>query len=109
MIIATQHKLAKWLTELLQAILDMHSKNCIKQALAVVNYIQSFRFSSQNKFTYPLDIRNQFTCVPIQETIDIRADALCRSRLSHPPIPETVSFERVKFTMSVKVSFNYVM
>lgn len=67
-------------------------------------------YSPTDKFMCSYDIASLFTCVPLAETLDIRADALYRSHLSPPVIPEDVFVELMKFaTMSVKFSFDGIM
>lgn len=39
-----QHKLLKWLTKLLQPLLDMYSKYCIKDTFTFVNYNSKLSF-----------------------------------------------------------------
>ena len=59
---------------------------------------------------YPLDISSLFTNVPLDETIEICANALYRGHFDCPPFPED-TFRELKLiaTRGVEFSFNYQM
>ena len=62
--------------------------------------------SPLNKLICFFDICRLFTCVPILETIDIRADLLYISYLTSPDIPELVFIELMKFAITFP-EFNF--
>lgn len=110
---SVQHKVVKWLVELLQPIHDMYQIYCIKDSFTFVNSITNCPFSSQDKFMCLVDISNLLSSVSLQETIDRCAEALYHSHLplsSTNYILETVSSELIKFTtMTMEFSFNNIM
>lgn len=101
---SVQHKVVKWLAELLQLIQDMYQIYCIKDSFTFVNSITNSPFSSQD---------NLLSSVSLQETINRCAEALYHSHLplsSTNYILETVSSELIKFaTMTMEFSFNNLM
>lgn len=104
MIGSVQYNLAKWLAELLQLILNIYSKYCIKDSYIFVNCIQNCFLSFQDKFMCSFVISNLFTCFPLQETIDIYADTLYHSHLFLSPLFFWNCF--CWATMSVEFSLN---
>ena len=102
---SSQQKVAKWLDRILQPVLLHYSTYCIKDSFEFAGFIR--KCSPLNKFMCPFDIRGLFTCAPILETINIRADMLYRSYLTPPDIPEVVFVQLIKFaTTSVEFSFD---
>lgn len=62
----------------------IYTENCIKDSFAFANYMQNCSFNYDDKFVCSFDISNLFTCVLLQETTDICADALYCNNLSPP-------------------------
>ena len=108
MIGSSQHKVAKWLAQLLDPVLKFCSNHCVKDSFDFARFIRSF--PSTDKFMVSFDVCSLFTCIPILETTDICTDLLYRSHLSPPDIPESTLIELMKFaTTSVEFSFNDIM
>ena len=73
---SAQHQLAKWLTSLLQPILQNLSPNCVSDSFTFVKEVRKLTFSPSSVFLCSFDIFSLFTNAPLAETIEICADAL---------------------------------
>ena len=110
MIGSAQHELAKWLSEVLDPVLQKYSKHCIKDSFTFAEFMQNLNIKDETSFMCSFDISSLFTNVPLNETIKICADALYRSELNSPPFPEEVFIELMETaTRSVEFSFNNEM
>ena len=110
MIGSAQHELAKWLSEVLDPVLQKYSKHCIKDSFTFAEFMQNLIIENETSFMCSFDISSLFTNVPLSETIKICADALYRSELNSPPFPEEVFIELMETaTRSVEFSFNNEM
>ena len=74
MLSSPQHKLAKFLNELLQPVTTKFSKYTVKDSFEFVSKIRSV--VGENTYMASFDVKSLFTNVPLVETIDICADAL---------------------------------
>jgi len=72
---SAQHELAKWLTSLLQPVLQDLSVNCVSNSFTFVKEVRNFTFSP-SVFLCSFDISSHFTNVLLTETIQICSDAL---------------------------------
>ena len=72
---SAQHQLAKWLTSLLQPVLQNLSSNCVSDSFTFVKEVKKFIFSASSVFLCSFDITSLFTNAPLAETIEIYADA----------------------------------
>ena len=107
---SAQHKLAKWLSEVLDPVLKKYSKHCIKDSLTFAEFMQNLNIQNETSFMCSLDISSLFTNVPLSETIKICADALYRNELNSPPFPEEVFIILMETaTHSVEFCFNNEM
>ena len=110
MIGSSQHELATWLVEILVPILKSYSSHCRKYSFTFANCIQNCNFEPAKSFLCSFDISSLFTNVPLDETIDICADALYRRHLDYPPFPEDTFRELMLIaTRGVEFSFNSQM
>ena len=110
MIGSAQHELAKWLSEVLDPVLQKYSKHCINNSFTFAKFMQNLNIENETSFMCSFDISSLFTNVPLSETIKICADALYRSELNSPPFPEEVFIELMETaTRSVEFSFNNEM
>ena len=75
---SVQHELAKWLTCLLQQVLQDLSANCVSDSFTLVE-VRNFTFSPSSVFLCSFDISSLFTNVAHAETIQICADALYKT------------------------------
>ena len=110
MVGSVQHKLAKWLAELLQPVLNSFSKFSISDSFEFANFIRGTIINNDNKFMCSYDIKSLYTNIPLEETIALCADSLYRGNFDRPDFPEETFVELIKFaTMSVEFSFNDIM
>ena len=104
-----QHN-TKWLSEVLDPVLQKYSKHCIEDSFTFAEFMQNLNIENETSFMCSFDISSLFTNVPLSETIKICADALYRSELNSPPFPEEVFIELMETaTRSVEFSFNNEM
>ena len=107
---SAQHQLAKWPTSLLDPVIQLFSTNCIPDSFASAETLRNFQFPTLSPFLYSFDISNLFTNVPLQETIEICANALYDDDLVPPPFPRKIFIELMQAaTSSVEFSFNNTM
>ena len=104
---STQHQLAKWLTSLLQPVLQNLSSNCVSDSFTFVKEVRKFTFSPSSVFLCSFDISSLFTNVPLVETIEICSDALYNDDSMAPSFPHNIFVELMQLaTSSVEFSFN---
>jgi len=87
---SSQHQLAKWLSSILQPVLDSYSTYCIQDSFSFVEKIKSSTLKLFSIFLCSFDIASLFTNVPLAETIQICADALYST--NGPPYPFTARY-----------------
>ena len=97
MIGPSQHELAKSLTEILVPVLKLYSSHCAKDSSTFANFIQNCNLEPAKSCLCSFEISSLFTNVPLDETIEICADALYRGHLDCPA------------TRGVEFSFNNQM
>ena len=90
---SAQHQLAKWLTSILNPILQQFSVNCVPDLFTFVKEVNNFTFSPSSVFLCFFDISSLFTNVPLAETIQICAETLYNDFLTPPPLPRNVFVE----------------
>ena len=93
MIGSSPHELVNWLAEILAPVLKLSSSHCVKDSFAFVNFIQNCNLEPVKAFLCSFDISSLFKNAPLDETIDICADALYRGNLDCLPFPEDTSRE----------------
>ena len=100
----------EWLASLLQPVLKRFSTHCISDLFMFADAIHNLK-DSNNFFMCSFDISSLFTNVPLEETINICADALyCDNSDAQPFISKAVFIEMMKSTTSaVELSFNDIM
>jgi len=105
---SAQHELGKWLTSLLQPVLQDLSVNCVPDSFTFVKKVRNFTFSPSSVFLCSFDISSLFTNVPLVETIQLCADALHNNNvLPQPSFPRDIFVELMQLaTSSVEFSFN---
>jgi len=103
-----QHEVTKWLSCLLQPVLQELSANCVSDSFTFVEEVRNFTFSPSSVFLCSFDISSLFTNVPLAETIQICADALYNNNvLPKPSCPRDIFVELMQLaTSSVEFSFN---
>ena len=104
---SAQHHLAKWLTSILNPVLQQFSVNCVPDSFTFVKEVNNFTISPSSVFLCSFDISSLFTNVPLAETIQICAETLYNDFLTPPPLPRNVFVELTHLaTSSVEFSFN---
>lgn len=105
-----QYSVSRWLCLLLQPVLDLYSKHCVKDTF---EFIESFRDASlsTNGYLCSFDVVSLFTNVPLVETIDICAAALYHnSTIERPDLSENAFRQLLHMvTSGVEFSFEDVM
>ena len=87
---SSHHKLSKWLASLLELVLKHFSTHCIHDSFTFADAIQNSK-DANNLFMCSFDISSLFTNVPLEETINICADALyCDDSDAQPLISKAV-------------------
>ena len=110
MIGSSQHELPKWLAEILAPVLKLYSSHCVKNSFTFAKFIQNCNLVPAKTFLCSFDISSLFTNVPLDDTIEICADALYRDHLDCPPIREDTFRELMLIaTRGVEFSFNNQM
>ena len=106
MVKSPQHRVAQWLSQLLQPVLEKYSKFCLSDSFTFAKYMRERPFNKTD-FLCSFDIKSLFTCVPVQQVIDICADALFRDGLNRSRLTES-SFRKLicMSTTSVEFLFN---
>ena len=82
---SAQRQLAKWLTFLLDPVLQLSSTNCIPDSFIFAETLKNFQFPTSSSFLCSFDISSLFTNVPLQETIEICAVVLYGDNLAPTP------------------------
>ena len=110
MIGSSQHEFAKWFAETLAPVLNFYSSHSVKDSFTLANFIQNYNLEPAKTFLCSLDISSLFTNVPLDETIEICADALYRGHHDCPPILEDTFRELMLIaTRGVEFIFNNQM
>ena len=66
----------KWLTSLLDLVLQLFSTNYIPDTFTFIETLRNFQFITSSLFLCSFDISSLFTNIPLQENIEIYANAL---------------------------------
>ena len=111
MINSPQHELAKWLTEILQPVVNKYSTFTVKDTFDFCGKLQEFSDRCENiseTFLCSFDIRSLFTNVPLKETVQICLYVLYRDEeVSTPVMPEDLLRKLLlKATTDVEFSFD---
>lgn len=102
-----RHELAKWLAELLKPVFRPW---CVSDSITFSKYIRNCSINSSSKILVSFDIVSFYTNVPLRETTQIYADALCRGCLGPASILEPLIFEFMNLvTEGVEFSFEDIM
>ena len=105
-----QHQLAKYLPSLLEPVLTLCSSNCIRDSFTFADIIKTSNLDPSSVFLCSFDISSLFTNVPLAESIQICADALCSSEHPAAPFPRQIFVELMEMATScVEFSFNDIM
>ena len=76
MIGSAQHELAKWLSEVLDPVLQKYSKHCIKDSFTLAELMQNLNIKKETSFICSFEISSFFTNAPLSDNTKICTDAL---------------------------------
>ena len=97
---SAQHHLAKWLTSILNPVLQQFSVYCVPDSFTFVKEVNIFTFSPSSVFLCSFDISSLFTNVPLAETMQICAETLYNDFHTPPPLPRNVFVELMHLATS---------
>ena len=105
-----QYKISKWLCAMLQTVLTLYNRHCVKDTFEFVDKIRKSKFESCG-YMCSYDVVSLFTNVPLRETIDICAAALYHNKSVTPPDLNESEFVKLMLmvTSGVEFSFDNVM
>ena len=101
---SSHHELSKWLASLLEPVLKRFSTHCIRDLFTFADAIQNSK-DANNLFMCSFDISSLFTNVPLEETINICADALQNIVNEKNDLKETVDLPMQMNVLIVQKSF----
>ena len=106
----SHHKLSKWLASLLEPVLKSFLAPCIRDSFTFANAIHNLK-DSIISFVFSFDSSSLFMNAPLEETINIFADALyCKGSDAQPFISKVVFIKLIKSaTFGIEFSFNNIM
>ena len=110
MIGSCQHKLAKWLTNVLQPVLTQYSEFCVKDSFSFVEMLRQTEMDQEDVVMCSFDIKSLFTNVPLETVIDICIGCLYESVTVIGGIRRNTMRELlVRATTDVEFSFNNII
>ena len=108
MVGSAQQKVARWLSSVLQPVLEHFSRFYIKDSFSFSEIIRNF--IPTDVFMCSFDVCSLYISIPLEETIEICCDDLFRSSLPKLTFPESVFKHLMNFaTSSAEFSFNNIM
>jgi hypothetical protein len=106
---SVQHKLARWLTRLIQPVLEFYSTHCLKDSFTFAETMRETAVDSECLMC-SFDVSSLFTNVPLDETIQICADKLYADNMTPGGLSRENFIELMNYaTGSVEFSFDDVM
>ena len=102
---------SKYLSALLQPVLEIYSNNCIKDSFLFVEEIRQLKLKPDESFLCFFDISSLFTNVPLAETIQVCADTPYEDdRIVPPTLPKDIFVQLMTAaTFCVEFNFNNIM
>ena len=98
------HKLAKWLSNILEPLHQQVTRYSLKDVFEFVKHIRDVNVSNKQMISF--DITSLFTNIPIMETIDFICDSLETHNI-HVGLPKmTIKEMLLRCTMNVQFMFN---
>ena len=106
-----QSPIARYLKIILQPVLDKYFKYCLKDSFKFADYIKAQSFNNKSVFMCSYDVKSLFTCIPVEEVIDICAEDLYNDpSITPPPYDKSIFIEFMRFaTCCIEFSFNDTM
>ena len=103
---SVQHKLAKWLTRLLEPVLEFYSAHCIKDSFTFAEFMRG-TVADTSSVMCSFDVSSLFTNVPLAETIRICADKLYENGANSLSLSRNNFVKLMNWAVdSVQFSFN---
>ena len=109
MVNAPQHAMARWLSKILQPVLNKFSDHTVKDSFSFCSNLERFEQETKATETYmcSFDVVSLFTNIPLADTIQICVDTLYRDENLVPPtIPETL-FRKLLMKATTEVEFSF--
>ena len=105
-----QYAASQWLCRVLSPVVQLYSRRCVKDSFRFVETLKEQPIP-EHAHMCSFDVVSLFTNVPLDETVDICADALYRNEDIEPPPLTEKSFRELllNLTSGVEFSFNNVM
>ena len=108
--LSQQHSLAKWLSSVIESVLQLCFSHCVSDSFTSVDTVGSSILQADSVFLCFFDVSSLFANVALKETINICANALNDSNLPKPLFPQKIFTELVEIaTTVVECSFNEVL
>ena len=107
MIGSPQYGVSKWLCKLLDPVVNMYNRYCVKDSFAFIDLLKEKKVRSTGHMC-SFDAVSLFTNVPLEETIDICADALYRRDDNKDPVAISEdSFRKLLKMVTSGVEFSF--
>ena len=108
MVGSAQHEMARLLAEVLEPMLKRFSSHVVSDSFQFCDVLREYGVVQEDAFMCSFDVKNLFTNVPIDETIQICLDNLYRSQDIKPPSIDKCLLMKllVKSTSAFECSFN---
>ena len=101
-----QFHVSQWLCRILDPVLKMYNTRCVKDSFAFIDLLkENAVYSSGHMCSF--DVVSLFTNVPLEETIDICANALYRNDDAEPTALSEDSFRTLLRTVTSGVEFSF--
>ena len=88
MIGSSQNEVVKWLAEISAAALYLYSSHSVEHSFTFASFIENCNLKPAKAFLCTFDISSLSTNIPLDETIEICADALYRGHFGFHEVSE---------------------
>ena len=103
MVNSPQHKLAKWLAEMINLVRDAIGKYTLKDSYQMCQLMNDLNIKNEHLFT--MDVNSLFTNVPLSETIDVICNTINKYDLDIPLPNSELSRLLLLRTSNIKFKF----
>ena len=103
---SAHHKWAKYLTSILQSVLDLHSSYYLQGSFTFAENIQHLNLDPEAIILCFFDISSLFTNILVKEIIQICVGILYNNEIVPPPIPKAF-FPEIATAATTSVEFNF--
>ena len=101
-----QQPLAKFLKQVLLPVYQKYSDYCITDSFSFANLINEYK-CNHVPYLCSFDVKSLFTCIPIDEVIDICSETLYSDSNIHPPGFDRVVFEELMNYALCNIEFSF--